>query len=135
VSDPAALSLVEVASAIRARKLSSVEVARALLARIERWQPAINAFVRVEVEEALAAAAGADVANVDGAAVGPLHGVPLAHKNMFYLAGMIAECGSKIRKGMGCPNHIDRDRAPAEGRRHSARRVAHGGVCLWPDRS
>jgi len=56
------LSLVEVASAIRTRKLSSVEVARALLARIERWQPAINAFVRVEAEEALAAAAAADAA-------------------------------------------------------------------------
>ena len=103
MSDPATLSLVEVASAIRARKLSSVEVARALLDRIERWQPAINAFVRVEAEAALAAAAAADVANPDGAAVGPLHGVPLAHKDMFYLAGRIAECGSKIRKGWVAP--------------------------------
>jgi aspartyl-tRNA(Asn)/glutamyl-tRNA(Gln) amidotransferase subunit A len=103
VSDPASLSLVEVASSIRVRKLSSVEVARALLARIERWQPAINAFVRVEAEEVLAAAAAADVANADGAAMGPLHGVPLAHKDMFYLAGRVVECGSKIRKGWVAP--------------------------------
>ena len=45
--DPAASSLVEVASAIRERKLSAVEVTRALFARIERWQPVLNAFVRV----------------------------------------------------------------------------------------
>jgi aspartyl-tRNA(Asn)/glutamyl-tRNA(Gln) amidotransferase subunit A len=103
VSDPATLSLVEVASAIRARKLSSVEVARAPLTRIERWQPTINAFVRVEAEEVLAAATAADMANADGATMGPLHGVPLAHKDMFYLAGRIAECGSKIRKGWVAP--------------------------------
>jgi aspartyl-tRNA(Asn)/glutamyl-tRNA(Gln) amidotransferase subunit A len=47
VSDPAQLSLTQVAAAIRRRKLSSVELTRALLARIERWQPALNAFVRV----------------------------------------------------------------------------------------
>ena len=55
MTDPTTLSLAEVASAIRERKLSSVEVTRALLARIERWQPVLNAFVRVEAEEALAA--------------------------------------------------------------------------------
>src|SRR5947207_3330803 len=60
VTDPSTLTLTEVAAAIRARKLSSVEVTRSLLARIERWQPLLNAFVRVEAEEALAAAAAAD---------------------------------------------------------------------------
>jgi aspartyl-tRNA(Asn)/glutamyl-tRNA(Gln) amidotransferase subunit A len=103
VSDPATLSLVEVASAIRARKLSSAEITRTLLARIERWQPTINALVRVEAGEVLAAAAAADMAIADGAAMGPLHGVPLAHKDMFYLAGRIAECGSRIRKGWVAP--------------------------------
>jgi aspartyl-tRNA(Asn)/glutamyl-tRNA(Gln) amidotransferase subunit A len=99
VIDPSTLSLQEVASAIRRRKLSSVEVTKALLTRIETWQPAINAFVRVEPEGALAAAAAADAKMRSGADRGPLHGVPLAHKDMFYLAGKLAECGSRIRKG------------------------------------
>ena len=101
--DPATWSLVEVASAIRERKLSAVEVTRALFARIERWQPVLNAFVRVESEEALTAAAAADAVNSSGTARGPLHGVPLAHKDMFYVAGKLAECGSKIRKGWVAP--------------------------------
>ena len=103
MTDPATLSLVEVATAIRDRKLSSVEVTRALLARIERWQPVLNAFVRVEAEGALAAAAAADAAIPASLDRSPLHGVPLAHKDMFYLTGKLAECGSKIRKGWVAP--------------------------------
>jgi aspartyl-tRNA(Asn)/glutamyl-tRNA(Gln) amidotransferase subunit A len=101
--DPAALSLVEVAGAIRQRKLSCVEVTRALLAGIERWQPDLNAFVRVETEEVLSAAASADAALAEHIDLGPLHGVPLAHKDMFYAAGRLAECGSKIRRGWIAP--------------------------------
>ena len=56
VSDPALLSLTEVAEQIRSRKLSSVEVTQALLARIAQWQPKLNAFVRIEADEALQAA-------------------------------------------------------------------------------
>jgi aspartyl-tRNA(Asn)/glutamyl-tRNA(Gln) amidotransferase subunit A len=97
------LTLTEAAAAIREHKLSSVEVTRSLLARIERWQPVLNAFVRVEVEEALAAAAAADAAIASGVARGPLHGVPLAHKDMYYVTGKLAECGSKIRNGWVAP--------------------------------
>ncbi len=50
-------------------------------------------------EEALAAAADADSALSRGEIRGPLHGVPLAHKDMYYRAGKLAECGSKIRAG------------------------------------
>jgi aspartyl-tRNA(Asn)/glutamyl-tRNA(Gln) amidotransferase subunit A len=103
VTDPSTLTLTEVAAAIRERKLSSVEVTRALLARIERWHPLLNAFVRVEAEEALADAAAADAAVAEGVARGPLHGVPLAHKDMYYISGKLAECGSKIRKGWVAP--------------------------------
>jgi len=103
VTDPASLTLTQIAAAIRARKFSSVEVTRALLARIERWQPVLNAFVRLEADDALRAAADADAAVARGAAVGPLHGVPLAHKDMYYVAGKLAECGSKIRKGWIAP--------------------------------
>jgi aspartyl-tRNA(Asn)/glutamyl-tRNA(Gln) amidotransferase subunit A len=103
VTDPSTLTLTEVAAAIRVRKLSSVEVTRALLARIERWHPLLNAFVRVEAEEALADAVAADAAVADGVTRGPLHGVPLAHKDMYYISGKLAECGSKIRQGWVAP--------------------------------
>jgi aspartyl-tRNA(Asn)/glutamyl-tRNA(Gln) amidotransferase subunit A len=99
VSDPALLTLTQAAAAIRARSLSSVELVNALIARIETWQPKLNAFVRIDAEGALAAAAEADRALARGEARGGLHGVPLAHKDMYYFAGKLAECGSKVRKG------------------------------------
>jgi aspartyl-tRNA(Asn)/glutamyl-tRNA(Gln) amidotransferase subunit A len=103
VKDPAQLTLKEVAAAIRRRKLSSVELTRSLLERIARWQPALNAFVRVEAEDALAAAKAADRALARRGAKGPLHGVPLAHKDMYYSAGKPAGCGSKVREGWIAP--------------------------------
>ncbi len=103
MTDPAELTLKEVAATIRRRKLSSVELTRSLLARIERWQPALNAFVRVEAEEALAAAKAADRMLARRGPKGPLHGVPLAHKDMYYFAGKPAGCGSKVREGWIAP--------------------------------
>lgn len=97
MSDPAELDLAELARAIRARKMSSAEITAALLDRAQRWQPRLNAFVRIERDEALAAAKAADAALARGDAAGPLHGVPLAHKDMYYFAGKVAGCGSKIR--------------------------------------
>jgi aspartyl-tRNA(Asn)/glutamyl-tRNA(Gln) amidotransferase subunit A len=102
-ADPAQLTLSELAAAIRQRKLSSVEVTQSLLARIERWQPVLNAFVRIEADEALAAAKAADEALARGQARGALHGVPLAHKDMYYSAGKPAGCGSKVREGWIAP--------------------------------
>jgi aspartyl-tRNA(Asn)/glutamyl-tRNA(Gln) amidotransferase subunit A len=103
MKDPAGMTLTELAGALRRRKLSSVELTRSLLERIERWQPAINAFVRVEADEALAAAKAADRALARGNAKGPLHGVPLAHKDMYYVKGKPAGCGSKVREGWIAP--------------------------------
>jgi aspartyl-tRNA(Asn)/glutamyl-tRNA(Gln) amidotransferase subunit A len=103
VTDPALLPLAVAAAAIRDRQLSSVELTKSLLARIELWQPALKAFVRIEPEEALAAAQDADAALARGELRGPLHGVPLAHKDMYYRAGKLAECGSKIRAGWTAP--------------------------------
>jgi aspartyl-tRNA(Asn)/glutamyl-tRNA(Gln) amidotransferase subunit A len=102
-TDPADLTLAEVAAAIRQRKLSSVELTQSLLARIARWQPVLNAFVRVEAEEALVAAKAADEMLARGLSGGPLHGVPLAHKDMYYFAGKPAGCGSKVREGWIAP--------------------------------
>jgi aspartyl-tRNA(Asn)/glutamyl-tRNA(Gln) amidotransferase subunit A len=103
MSDIAEMNLKDLAAAIKRRKVSSVEVTKALLARIEKWQPALNAFARVEAEDALKSAKAADRALAAGKARGPLHGVPLAHKDMYYSKGRLAECGSKIRKGWIAP--------------------------------
>ena len=104
MSDPALLSLTEVAAQIRERKLSSVEVTQALLARIQHWQPKLNAFVRIEADEALARAKEADAELARSGPKGVLHGVPLAHKDMYYRAGTVATCGSKIRRDF-VPDH------------------------------
>ena len=97
------LSLSELAAAIRERKLSSVEAATALLERIPAWQPKINAFVSVEADSALDLARASDAALARGEVKGPLHGVPLAHKDMYYSAGKVAGCGSKLREGWVAP--------------------------------
>ena len=97
-TEPALMTLTAVAQAIAAKKVSSHEVTAACLHRIAQWQPYLNAFMAVEAEEALAAAAAADAALAKGDVRGPLHGVPLAHKDMYYEAGKVVTCGSLIRR-------------------------------------
>jgi aspartyl-tRNA(Asn)/glutamyl-tRNA(Gln) amidotransferase subunit A len=97
-SEPALLSLIEVAQAIAQKRLSSREVTQSCLDRIARWQPRLNAFMAIEAEAALAAADTADAALAKGNAQGVLHGVPLAHKDMYYDAGKVVTCGSHIRR-------------------------------------
>ncbi|MEQ9122615.1 MAG: amidase, partial [Alphaproteobacteria bacterium] len=70
----------------------------ACLARIEAVDPKLNAFIHVEAASARAAAAALDAKRARGEALGPLGGVPLAHKDMYYRAGRVTTCGSKIRK-------------------------------------
>ena len=82
--EPAFITLTEVARAIAMKQLSSREVTRALLHRIGQWQPHLNAFMSVEAEAALKAAEAADAELAKGKVRGPLHGVPLAHKDMYY---------------------------------------------------
>jgi aspartyl-tRNA(Asn)/glutamyl-tRNA(Gln) amidotransferase subunit A len=97
-SEPALMSLVAVAKAIADKKVSSREVTRSCLHRIAQWQPRLNAFMAIESEQAMAAADEADAALAKGNNRGPLHGVPLAHKDMYYEAGKVVTCGSLIRR-------------------------------------
>ncbi|QOZ55569.1 amidase [Bradyrhizobium sp. CCBAU 53338] len=97
-AEPALMTLTEVARAIAMRQVSSHEVTRALLHRIAQWQPHLNAFMSIESEAALRAADAADADLAKGEVRGPLHGVPLAHKDMYYDAGKVATCGSLIRR-------------------------------------
>ena len=96
--EPALMTLTEVASAIAAKQVSSHEATRALLHRIAQWQPHLNAFMSIEAEAALKAADAADAELAKGNVRGPLHGVPLAHKDMYYDAGHVVTCGSLIRR-------------------------------------
>jgi aspartyl-tRNA(Asn)/glutamyl-tRNA(Gln) amidotransferase subunit A len=97
-AEPALLSLTSVAQAIAQKRLSSREVTQSCLDRIAQWQPRINAFMAIEAEAALKAADDADAALAKGNNRGALHGVPLAHKDMYYDAGKVVTCGSKIRR-------------------------------------
>jgi aspartyl-tRNA(Asn)/glutamyl-tRNA(Gln) amidotransferase subunit A len=97
-TEPALMSLVAIAKAIAAKEISSHEATRSCLHRIAQWQPHLNAFMALEAEQALKAADEADAALAKGNAKGVLHGVPMAHKDMYYEAGKVVTCGSKIRR-------------------------------------
>ncbi|MBR0798652.1 amidase [Bradyrhizobium jicamae] len=97
-TEPALMTLVAVAKAIAEKKVSSREVTRAVLHRIAEWQPRLNAYMTIEAEQALAAADAADADLAKGSSHGVLHGVPMAHKDMYYEAGKVVTCGSLIRR-------------------------------------
>jgi aspartyl-tRNA(Asn)/glutamyl-tRNA(Gln) amidotransferase subunit A len=88
----------KLAELIRTREVSSVEVVRAHLDRIEAANPTINAVVTL-AERALDAAKAADQALSAGVEVGPLHGVPFTVKDSFDTAGVLTQRGSPIFKG------------------------------------
>lgn len=92
-------SLDETARAIRERRVSSREVTEACLRRIERWNPTVNAFLRVFDDSVIAAAERADAAVAAGRPLGPLHGVPLAHKDMYFRTGRASSMGSRAAPG------------------------------------
>jgi aspartyl-tRNA(Asn)/glutamyl-tRNA(Gln) amidotransferase subunit A len=80
-------SAVEMADAVRRRDVSPVELVEETLRRIEAWQPVTNAFSQVHGAEALAAAQAREAETARGEEVGPLHGVPVAVKDLFDVAG------------------------------------------------
>lgn len=90
------ISAVELASMIRARTVSPVEVMQELLKRIERLNPKLNAFVTMHSEEALCSARKAEGALMHGNLWGPLHGVPLHVKDNLSVAGSRTTYGSKL---------------------------------------
>ena len=91
------LDLCSLASRVRSREISAEEVTRTAIARAEALQLTLNAFIRLEADTALAQARAIDTRIAKGEIVGPLAGVPLAHKDMFYRDGMPTSCGSIIR--------------------------------------
>src|SRR5262245_58149943 len=96
------LTLAELNEGLRARRFSSVELARHFLARIERLNPTLNALITVTAEQALDAARRADELLVSGEA-GALAGVPLIHKDIFCTDGVLTTCGSRMLANFVAP--------------------------------
>jgi aspartyl-tRNA(Asn)/glutamyl-tRNA(Gln) amidotransferase subunit A len=86
----------ELAALIRAKKLSPVELTRAVLARIETLNPALNAFCTPTPELARAEAQRAEEAVMKGGALGPLHGLPYSIKDLSFTKGIRTMSGSHI---------------------------------------
>jgi aspartyl-tRNA(Asn)/glutamyl-tRNA(Gln) amidotransferase subunit A len=88
-------TLSELAGALEAKKISSVELTRLYLERVSRLNGELNAFITVAEERALADAKQADARRSRGEA-GPLTGIPIAHKDIFCTKGLRTTCGSRM---------------------------------------
>jgi aspartyl-tRNA(Asn)/glutamyl-tRNA(Gln) amidotransferase subunit A len=88
-------TLATLAAAIRARQVSPVEVTRECLARIERLDARLRAFITVDADGALRVARAREDDVMAGRPLGPLHGVPLAHKDLVHIPGLATSCGTR----------------------------------------
>jgi amidase len=97
-SDICTTSAVELARLLRAKELSARDVVGAHLAQIERVNPGVNAIVTLVAEQAMERARLADEDLAHGRDVGPLHGLPIAHKDLQPTSGIRTTFGSSIYK-------------------------------------
>ena len=95
-------SLKELAAGLSSKAFSSVELATWFLDRIERLNPALNAFITVDREQTLTMAGAADARRAAGESA-PLLGVPLAHKDIYCTQGWLTTCGSKMLSNFVSP--------------------------------
>jgi aspartyl-tRNA(Asn)/glutamyl-tRNA(Gln) amidotransferase subunit A len=85
------------AEAVRDKRISPIELVRECLARIDKRNPALRAFITVDAEGALAAARALEAEATAGRLRGPLHGVPVAHKDLCVIPGLPTSCGTRTR--------------------------------------
>ena len=114
------LSIREVSDLIRKKKVSPVDLTKSCLARIDRANPTLNAFITITAESALAQAHDAEAEVMRGKWRGPLHGVPIALKDLFDTAGVRTTAGSGVFK----------DRVPTEDAEVVRRLKGAGAVLL-----
>lgn len=119
-NDITRLSLSDASEQVRRKRISPVELTQACLARIERLNPTLNAFITVSAESALAAARDAEAEIHRGRWRGPMHGIPIALKDLFDTAGVRTTAASALYK----------DRVPAEDAEVVRRLKAAGAVIL-----
>jgi Asp-tRNA(Asn)/Glu-tRNA(Gln) amidotransferase A subunit family amidase len=99
MSDLTFLPAVDMARQIREKKISPVELADAHLAKIERLNPRLNAFVHVDAERVRREARAAETAVMGGRELGSLHGVPISIKSSLDVAGLRCDAGTRLRAG------------------------------------
>lgn len=140
----AELTLAQASKALSAGETTSRVLTEALLERIERLQPELNCFISVEAEHALAMAEAADKEIASGRIRGPLHGIPLAHKDAFDRAGHTATVGTDIftepaTATSSAIRRLDDTGAVNLGTLHMDELAAHGygrnrhfGLCINP---
>ena len=121
MNDLTFLSGVELARRIREKKISPVQVADAHLAKIERLNPQLNAYVHIDGERVRREAHVAESALMYGASLGALHGVPISIKSSIDVAGLRCEAGSRLRAG-----HVPEIDAPLVARLKQAGAVVLG---------
>ncbi len=114
------LSISEAADLVRKRKLSPIELTEACLERIAALDARVRAFITVTREDAMAGAQQAAAAIASGNYKGPLHGIPIALKDLFDTAGVRTTAGSKILA----------ERVPTEDAEATARLKAAGAIIL-----
>lgn len=115
----------EMASKIREGQLSVVELIEAHLCRIRRLNANLNAFVSIDEERATRQAKLADKAVNAGAALGPLHGVPITIKSSIDVAGLLCEAGTRLRQG-----HVATSDAPLVSKLKSAGAIILGNTTV-----
>lgn len=114
------LSLDEVARRLKARELTSVQATQSILDRIQRLDPKLKSYATLTADRALADAAARDAETAAGASRGPLHGVPIAVKDLCNTAGVPTAAGMAIH----------RDHVPNEDATVVSRLKAKGAVIL-----
>lgn len=90
------MTIVEAGAQLRGRKVSSLELTRRCLERIDRFNPAFNAFITVTREAAEKRASEMDAELTHGIDRGPLHGIPIAYKDLVFTKGVRTTAGSKL---------------------------------------
>jgi Asp-tRNA(Asn)/Glu-tRNA(Gln) amidotransferase A subunit family amidase len=116
-------TIAEIASGIRDRKFSPVEVVDAHLRRVAELQPKLNAFVYLDLVGARTRARAAEAAVMRGDAVGPLHGMPLTIKSCIDAAGWPTPAGSLLRK-----DYVAQTDAPLVARLRAAGAIVLGNT-------
>ena len=112
-------TIVEIAPRLKRKEFSPVELTRDCLERIEKLNPALNAFITVTAESALAEARAAEIEIARGEWRGPLHGTPIALKDLIDTAGTRTTAASAVLQ----------DRIPAEDA-EVVRRLRRAGAVI-----
>jgi len=132
VANPAAADLAfasatDALAALRAGRVSSVELTRLVLGRIERLNPKLNAIVNVLGDSALVQARAADQALARGKPLGALHGLPVTIKDTFEIAGVLTTAGFEPLR-----NHVPKEDAAVVARMRAAGAVFLGNTNVPP---